>query len=254
MIDNRKTVDIHLPQFLLKILKKHILKAWFTWMVYIYLYFLPYLIFTEISSTYNSPRFNLSVIIFLIPLIPSSSIKIPFSNTLLAPETTFHFIAKISIALCWSISRDTKSLFNSLTSGVKPCRLFSRNSFPAATRVWSKIYCSDESVSSQTFNYFLCMFSGRSFFLVNYLKILTVTDMTEIFKISVSKRLGHGTHSQNRNAPNARKNTFSHIKCVKVWLQNSNSDIQLPNFSWFASTSLTGLHQPLRQKATQFLP
>ena len=176
MIDNRKTVDIHLPQFLLKILKKHLLKAWFTWMVYIYFHFLPYLIFAEISSSYNSPRFNLSVIIFLIPLIPSRSVKIPFSNTLLAPEITFHFIAKISIALCWSISRDTKSLFNSLTSGVKSCRLFSRNSFPAATRVWSKIYCSDESVSSQSFNYFLCMFSGRSFFLVNYLKILTVIE------------------------------------------------------------------------------
>ena len=35
----------------------------------------------------------------------------------------------------------------------------------------------------------------------------------------LSKRLGHGTHSQNRNAPNARNNTFSRIKCGKVWLQ-----------------------------------
>ena len=121
-------------------------------------------------------------------------------------------------------------MFNSLTSGVKPCRLFSRNSFPAATRVWSKIYCSDESVSSQTFNYFLYMFSGRSFFLVNYLKILTVTDMVEIFKISVSKRLGHGTHSQNKNAPNARNNTFSRIKCGKVWLQKFKFKYSIAKF------------------------
>ena len=93
--------------------------------------FLPYLIFAEISSTSNSPRFNLSVIIFLIPQLPSSSAKISFINTLLISETTFHFTAKISIALCWPISRDTKSLFSSLISGVKPSRLSSRKNFSA---------------------------------------------------------------------------------------------------------------------------
>ena len=166
---DRKTLDIPLPQFSLKILEKHPLKAWFTWLVYISLYFLPYLIFAEISSTCNSPtpRFNLSVIIFLIPLLPSSSVKTSFSNTLLVSETTFHLTAKLSIALCWPTSRDTKSLFTLLASGVKPCRLFSRKNFPAATRVWSKMNYSDESTSSQTFNYFLCMFSGKSFFLFN---------------------------------------------------------------------------------------
>ena len=117
MIDSRKTVDIPLSQFSLKILKKHLLKAWFTWLVYI--------------SLYNSPRFNLSVIIFLIPLLPSSSAKISFSITLLVSETTFHFTAKIFIALCWPISRDTKCLFTLLASGVKLCRLFSRKNFPA---------------------------------------------------------------------------------------------------------------------------
>ena len=44
---------------------------------------------------------DLSIIIFLIPLLPSSPAKISFSNTLLIPETTFHFTTKISIALCW---------------------------------------------------------------------------------------------------------------------------------------------------------
>ena len=167
MIDSRKTVDIRFPQFSLKVLKKHLLKAWFTWLVYISLYFLPYLIFAGIASTCNSPRFNLSVIIFLIPLLQSSSVKISFSNTLLVSETTFHFTAKISIALCWPISRDTKSLSTLFTSGVKPCWLFLRKNFPAATSLSSKINYGDESTSSQAFNYFLCMFSGKSFFIFN---------------------------------------------------------------------------------------
>ena len=197
MIDSRKTVDIPFPQFSLKILKKHLLKAWFTWLIYISLYFLPHLIFAE-TSTCNSARFNLSVTIFLIPLLPSSSVKISFSNTLLASETTFRFKSKISIALCWPISRDTKNLFTLLTIDVKPCRLFSWKNFIAATRVWSKINYGEESTSSQTFNYFLCMFSD-----------MTVTDLVEKFKMPVWKRLGRGTHSQNRNEPNSR--TFSKL-------------------------------------------
>ena len=239
MINSQKTVYIPLPQFSLKILKKHPLKAWFTWLVYISLYFPTYLIFAEISSTCNSltPRFNLSIIIFLIPLLPSSSVKISFRNTLLVSETAFHLAGKLSIAWCWPISRDTKSLFTLLASGVKPCRLFSRKNFPAATRVWSKINYGDESTGSQTFNYFLCILSGKSFFLFNQLKILVDTDLVENFKLSVSKRLGGGTHSRNRNEPNARNKNFFRIKWGKVWLQNSNSDIQLLNFSCFGSTS-----------------
>ena len=46
---------------------------------------------------------DLSVIIFLIPQLPSSSAKISFSNTLLISETTLHFTAKISISSCWPI-------------------------------------------------------------------------------------------------------------------------------------------------------
>ena len=100
MIDSRKTVENcgRGPQFSPKILKKHPLKAWFTWLVYISLYSLPYLIFAEISSTCNlqTPRFDLSIIIFQTPLLSSSSVKISFSYTLLVSETTFHFTAKIS--------------------------------------------------------------------------------------------------------------------------------------------------------------
>ena len=70
--------------------------------------------------------------------------------------------------------------------------------FPAAIRIWSKINYGDESTSSQTFNYFLCMFSD-----------MTVTDLVEKFKMPVWKRLGRGTHSQNRNEPNSR--TFSKL-------------------------------------------
>ena len=139
------------------------------------------------------------MIIFLIPLLPSSSVKISFRNTLLVPETTFYLTTKLSIALCWPISRDSKSFLTLLTSGGKPCKLFSRKNFPAATRVWSKINYGDESTGSQTFNYFLCVFSGKSIFLFNQLKIFTVTDLVENFKILVSKRLGRGTHSRNKN-------------------------------------------------------
>ena len=165
MINIRKTVDISLPQFFLKILKIHLLKTWFTWLVYISLYLLPYLIFAEVSFTCNLRRFNLSVIIFLIPLLSSNSLKILFSNTLLVPETTFHFRAKISIVLFWPTSSDTKSLFTLLTSGVKPWRLFLRKIFPAATRAWSKINYGDESNCFPDLQLIFCMLSGKSFFL-----------------------------------------------------------------------------------------
>ena len=112
MIGSRKIVDIPLPQFSLILKKTHLIKASFTWLVYISLCFLLFLFFPEISSTCNSPRLHLSVIIFLIPLLPSSPVKMSFSNTLLISETKipFHYTTKISIALCWPISRDTKSM------------------------------------------------------------------------------------------------------------------------------------------------
>ena len=169
MIDSRKIVDIPLPQFSLILKKTHLIKASFTWLVYISLCFLLFLFFPEISSTCNSPRLHLSVIIFLIPLLPSSSVKMSFSNTLLISETKipFHYTTKISIALCWPISRDTKSMLTWFTSGFKHWKLFSRKNFPAITRVWSRIYYGEESTSSHTFNYFFCLFSGKSFSLFN---------------------------------------------------------------------------------------
>ena len=70
-------VDISLPQFSLKTPKKQLLKALFTWLVHISLYFLPqFLGFADISSTCNSPTFNLSKITFLIPLLLSNSEQI----------------------------------------------------------------------------------------------------------------------------------------------------------------------------------
>ena len=52
----------------------------------------------------------------------------------------------------------------------------------------------------------------------------------------------HFTHQPNGNEPNARKKNFFRKKknpavLMLMWLQNSNSDIQLPNVSWFDSTS-----------------
>ena len=65
-------------------------------------------------STCNPSRSNLSVIIFLIPLPVSPlsrSAKISFSKTLLIFEATFHFTAKMSIALCWPIYLKTLKVF-----------------------------------------------------------------------------------------------------------------------------------------------
>ena len=50
--------------------------------------------------------------------LPSCSAKISFINTLIIPGTTFHFTAKISLALCCQTkvqTRDTKSFHSLLT-------------------------------------------------------------------------------------------------------------------------------------------
>ena len=41
---------------------------------------------------------------------------------------------------------------------------FSWQNFPTTTWVWSNISYTDEWTSSQTFNYFLCIFLGKTFF------------------------------------------------------------------------------------------
>ena len=55
-------------------------------------------------------------------------------------------------------------------------------------------------------------------------------------------------HSQKGNETNARNKILFHIKgteCSSVtilfWLQNLNSDIQLPNFSWFDLSTTGGI-------------
>ena len=46
------------------------------------------------------------------PLLPSSSAKISFTNTSQISKTTFHFTAKISIALCWPKYLETLKVFS----------------------------------------------------------------------------------------------------------------------------------------------
>ena len=76
-------------------------------------FFVPSAItFIRIPSTCNLPRFDMSAIIFLIPLLVSSSAKISFSNTLLISERTVYFTAKTSIAFCWPIYLETRKVFS----------------------------------------------------------------------------------------------------------------------------------------------
>ena len=65
--------------------------------------------------------------IFLIPLLSSSSAKISFSNTLLISKT-FHFTAKISIALCQPIYLGTLKVLSLRlrVAGVKLCKLLEK--------------------------------------------------------------------------------------------------------------------------------
>ena len=66
-------------------------------------------------------------------------------------------------------------------------------------------------------NYFLCIFSGKTFFLFIELRILMATNLMENFKserlsckISVSGRLGRSIHMRKGNDPKRKKTkTFS---------------------------------------------
>ena len=72
-----------------------------------------------------------------------------------------------------NIPRDTKSFLTLLTRGVKPCRLLEKifpEEFPRnhkSAEQENKISYDDEWTSSQTFNYFLCIFSSKNYFLFN---------------------------------------------------------------------------------------
>ena len=80
---------------------------------------------------------------------------------------------------------DTKSFLTSLTCGVKSSiirKIFQQEFSRNHKKVWNKISYGDESTSSQTFLYFFNIFSSKTFFLSNYLKISTVNDLIENFK------------------------------------------------------------------------
>lgn len=121
-----------------------------------------------------------------------------------------------SVILYWSLKKYWKSPMHYVGQYLQTLKVFLlclyvvwnpsekifRKTFRTTTRVWSKISYGDESTSSQTFNYFLCIFSFLLFFLSNQLKKLMVTGLVENFKtewlcckMSVSKRLSRGTLS-----------------------------------------------------------
>ena len=186
-------------------------------------------ILADLSSTCNSPRLNLLVIIFIIRLLSSNSAKISFSNPLLIPEKIFLFPVKISNALC--LSRDVGQYLDTLNFSqfaytccqtLHDQKIVSEKNIRATTRVRSKICYGDEWTSFQTFNCFLCIFSDKKSLLFNKLEILKVTDLVENFKFErlcckklVSKKLGRNTLSRIGNEPNARNEYFSRIK----WMQ-----------------------------------
>ena len=125
-------------------------------------------IFANMWSTCNSSRSNMSVRISIIRLLRSNSAKISFSNTLLISKKIFLFTTTISIALYWSWDvgkyLETLRIF-SLCSHLVSNPALLEKIFPQAfsRKVWSKISYGDESTSSQTLNYFLCIFSGKTF-------------------------------------------------------------------------------------------
>ena len=181
--------------------------------------------------TCNAPRFNLSVITFLIPLLPSSAAKISFSNNLLISETIVHFTAKISIAFYWSIDLETLTVFSlrlhmaSNSAGYE--KRFSRKTVPATTRVWSKINwrwvtVTNEPVSrSSTTSLAFSQQNISSFQLVR-----NIEGYRSGWKLKIRKdRLQNigiekawtctCTHSRNGNEPNARNKKLFRIK----WMQ-----------------------------------
>ena len=116
-----------------------------------YIFFvLPALNFVDILPTYNSPRFNLSVI-FSIALLLSKSGKISFCNSLLISDIVLFFAVKISNALCWPISRNIFSLLACMLHHKSALDNFSSRMFPqdfCTTKVWRNISHNEKSTSS----------------------------------------------------------------------------------------------------------
>ena len=153
MINWRKTVDIPFPQFLLKILKKHLLEAWFTWLAYISLYFLPYLIFAKISSTCNSPRFNLSVINIFNPTV---SIKFGknIQHSIWEQKCPLHYV---------DLYLETLKVCSELASN--PAGYFHRKTFPQPQECGARlITVRNQPVPRPSTIFFACSQANHFFF------------------------------------------------------------------------------------------
>ena len=125
----------------------------------------------------------------------------------------------------------------------------SGKSFHAIIREWGKISYGDKSTSSQTFNYFLSICSGKAFFsfqLVGNINSHWSLNLGNFkcerlnYKVLLSNTLGRSMHLGNGNQMQGIE-PFPHnmnaTVLILVYLQNSKSDILLSNFSWPDSTS-----------------
>ena len=101
----------------------------------------------------------------------------------------------------WFMPESNKEIVRkrSLERYYSPSRILPREF--SSKKLWSKISHGHEPTRSHTSTYFLCIFSGKLFFLLNQLKISTPTDLAEIFKsttlshkISISEKLGSEMH------------------------------------------------------------
>ena len=133
-------------------------------------------------------------------------------------ETIFFFTAKISNALCWSISWDTKSFLTSVIRGVKPCII--RKYFPARIfpqpQEWRArlVTLTNKAVPRPSVNSFA--FSQAKHFFFSFLKNAGgYRSGWKTLSVLLLKRLGRDTHLQNGNEPNARNKNFF---CIK-WMQ-----------------------------------
>ena len=190
-------------------------------------------------------------------LLPWSYAKISFSNTLLISET-FHLTTKTSIALCWPVYLKTLNVFS---LGFYTCRhtlqVIRKTFFGTISPQPQKYRARLVTVTNEPFprpsTSSFAFPQAKKVFPFNKLKKSAVTDLVENFKsericckILASKKLGRVTLSIVRTSKTGISQTqekkpfpqkMNATVLILVWLQNSNSDIQLWNFSWFDSIS-----------------
>ena len=203
-------------------------------------------------AIWNLPIFNLSVIIFLIPLLPSSSAKASFSNTLLISEKTFYFTTKISIPLCWPIYLRTLKIFSlRLHLALSPAgyrKKFRRRIFSQPQECWVRLVTvTNEPVPRRSTTLFPFSRAKHFFFSTSWkfwlvpiwLKTLNPKRHAAIYRYW--KDLDMNTLAKRKWAKSKIQKPFPHkinaTMSILVWLQNSNSDIQLSHSSWFNWTS-----------------